>query len=902
MTSSISIPIRLVLSSISESEASGSALVTPKQQRRRVSHGLPSHPHRRRKVSAPPELQAHLGGAAPHFSGPSKSGGDTSSNHFEKSPSSEYILSFIPGQNHYDQAIQPQNPEIPDVKFYTSDSDSEGIDDLQSPPSRRKSGNPGGMSNPAYAHTEPSPLVLPVGSPPPLTRVTTDPNMTSPAPSVVGIPVGRNRANSMVLQLNLQHGLPPITGIPNTGAPRSISMVSLNANQPVAHIYPNLPSDAQSIYSEVGNLYANPAAGYLGAQHLTSNADGTFSNAGLKNLKILEGQQINQRAPSQNDTITSHGDDPHDSDEPQPTEPEKKKEWFVHTISENFSVMYAVFLVMLGVVIYLADTFSGHDSAIAEGFNVYLIVAQLLWLFYVHIDVRRYVNLISRALDEAKAKQDNKDDQVQLEPTGDGQYQLRINLPEPRKTIPQHYGFTSGRHGGSLYLKIGATIFCFGYLTHTGLELGQKILYLTEDDPAFDDCTCTTDVIMSVLQPVYAFYQLFFIFKYSNLIINRRVVLSKFGIMHCIGASLCFWVYTILQETLQAIFKKKAHKDDLIDTSEPYAQALFGLDESDEMEDDDHHFTGKKLSTPGTSAWSINYGCEKDTRLSAMINYTTPYLYPFSIEFNILMVGFWILLWENLSKTERHTHIPSVELTYEEDNSRTLASNLIIYVDCHASNRGLFAGLLLTVATVISIILFFIFSSSKDTLGVGMYVNGISEVILLSIMLVTAVIAFYSIRVLDIIKNAISSVDDILLYVCLPCIFLYAFLSMVPYYKSGQGLFVTVAILQVSQVILQTSMICDGLRRCSNSSSLQHVKPGREFLTFLVVTNVAMWLLQTFEIKSEEGNSVMYEFYGKELWTLLSHLTLPLALFYRFHSSVCLADMWKASYEAEETH
>lgn len=40
----------------------------------------------------------------------------------------------------------------------------------------------------------------------------------------------------------------------------------------------------------------------------------------------------------------------------------------------------------------------------------------------------------------------------------------------------------------------------------------------------------------------------------------------------------------------------------------------------------------------------------------------------------------------------------------------------------------------------------------------------------------------------------------------------------------------------------------------------------------------------------------------QELWTLLSHLTLPLALFYRFHSSVCLADMWKASYEAEEAH
>lgn len=59
-------------------------------------------------------------------------------------------------------------------------------------------------------------------------------------------------------------------------------------------------------------------------------------------------------------------------------------------------------------------------------------------------------------------------------------------------------------------------VFCLGYLIHTGLNLGQKILYLTEDDPVFENCTCTTDVVMYVLQPVYAFYQLFFIFKYSN--------------------------------------------------------------------------------------------------------------------------------------------------------------------------------------------------------------------------------------------------------------------------------------------------------------------------------------------------------------------------------------------------
>lgn len=40
-------------------------------------------------------------------------------------------------------------------------------------------------------------------------------------------------------------------------------------------------------------------------------------------------------------------------------------------------------------------------------------------------------------------------------------------------------------------------------------------------------------------------------------------------------------------------------------------------------------------------------------------------------------------------------------------------------------------------------------------------------------------------------------------------------------------------------------------------------------------------------------------FFLQEAWTLLSHMTLPLALFYRFHSSVCLVDIWKGGYEAE---
>jgi hypothetical protein len=42
------------------------------------------------------------------------------------------------------------------------------------------------------------------------------------------------------------------------------------------------------------------------------------------------------------------------------------------------------------------------------------------------------------------------------------------------------------------------------------------------------------------------------------------------------------------------------------------------------------------------------------------------------------------------------------------------------------------------------------------------------------------------------------------------------------------------------------------------------------------------------------------EFFGVVPWAIILNITLPLVVFYRFHSSVCLADIWCAAYEPEE--
>ena len=39
-------------------------------------------------------------------------------------------------------------------------------------------------------------------------------------------------------------------------------------------------------------------------------------------------------------------------------------------------------------------------------------------------------------------------------------------------------------------------------------------------------------------------------------------------------------------------------------------------------------------------------------------------------------------------------------------------------------------------------------------------------------------------------------------------------------------------------------------------------------------------------------------FYGSLHWAVMLRVTLPLAIFHRFHSAVVLAEVWKSSYKA----
>ena len=158
-------------------------------------------------------------------------------------------------------------------------------------------------------------------------------------------------------------------------------------------------------------------------------------------------------------------------------------------------------------------------------------------------------------------------------------------------------------------------------------------------------------------------------------------------------------------------------------------------------------------------------------------------------------------MWQNVGKVD-----PLEEYVADCSASKSasqwpsnLRNHLIIHVDCDSANRGLFAGLIVLVATSVSII--FLAFSNDDYVATGIWINLISELTLSVLMIGACFMAFRQLSLLDVNCNPVSLLDDLLLFMCLPCFFLYGIFSIVPAIAFANYMAIFVIILQVIRAV-----------------------------------------------------------------------------------------------------
>ena len=233
----------------------------------------------------------------------------------------------------------------------------------------------------------------------------------------------------------------------------------------------------------------------------------------------------------------------------------EKKQRFVDFLTMVLSISYGIFVVMISICAYCSDLLlaNSYEYNNTEIWNLLLSCVGIILLVWLMVDIRGYIHTINKM-----GKGSSFYDNLKLVEGLDGELHIELPMNQgKKKNVPEYYGFTTGRHSGSFFLKIGAALFCFGHLIHMGLNFVKHIYAMTGDDVMVEKyCGQREGLAYDIIYPIFSLIQLYFIFKYGNVVVNKNKWLARFTFMHCLSSSLAFWMNTLIDETLDAIVKK----------------------------------------------------------------------------------------------------------------------------------------------------------------------------------------------------------------------------------------------------------------------------------------------------------------------------------------------------------
>uniref|UniRef100_A0A1Y1MQN5 Otopetrin n=1 Tax=Photinus pyralis TaxID=7054 RepID=A0A1Y1MQN5_PHOPY len=459
---------------------------------------------------------------------------------------------------------------------------------------------------------------------------------------------------------------------------------------------------------------------------------------------------------------------------------------------------------------------------------------------------------------------------------------------------------------GSFFLRIGAIAFGLGTMIYNGLEFGTFF-----EIPFTPPCYMILRGVNPVLQMIFTFMQMYFIFMNSRLNIHRFKVIARFGLMHVVATNICVWIRTVVIEYLKEItiyhknMNATAVQEGILAVVDDAANVINGSNAVDVgfMQALVSYFN---VTNSTENATVDPLSCGRVNIMGTIVQESAPYLFPFIIEYSLIGAAVIYVMWKHIGRNPRYVTEEDLEHRLEVMLSRravAMAHAQHGRVDCVGASKGLFFGLLMLVASLICLILFFVLIRHPDLDLLAIYLADVSHCVLMVLSIFAIFIGFIRVQALKFKVEEQSDLNDILLRVSAFGLFLYAVFSVIAgslnaFTKQPNLLVMITGLLSILQVILQLLFIADVSRRRVHLPEHDRSKPGRQIVTFLLICNVTMWIIYTFETKKVVENPVQLEFYGFLAWAIVQRITLPLCIFHRFHSAVTLAEIWKMSYKA----
>lgn len=406
------------------------------------------------------------------------------------------------------------------------------------------------------------------------------------------------------------------------------------------------------------------------------------------------------------------------------------------------------------------------------------------------------------------------------------------------------------------------------------------------------------------------------------MIIKSNYCLAYFGLSHLIVTNICVWFKFILEETFESV---KMEINALNYSSNSKNQPINGLEMRLKIDDvEDHQIVYNQSNLP----MELKSICKhQSTQVTDISNRLNIFLIPCAIEFSIICVTLYYVIWKNVGKKDKNRCRNYIQRRYSE----AIAATQMFYIDCNNSTKGLFAGIFVMLITIIIVIVYLIsgadqtkHSELRDVRSfnvLGIIISESLEIFLLllcNLASLSAMICFkdFDLQPIKLNKPFAISYEELLeIFALLGVISFSLFRILAFKYSSDRSLYtyllLTSGVLSFLQAIMQTLFILDANRKKAPSLLGLRNKKGREQVTFLVITNLTLWFL--YSVTRSKYSNVLFkspkinaENSSQESenaqaikWIIINTISYPLMLYFHFHSSCCLSSIWRKSYSTK---
>ncbi|UYV60267.1 Otopetrin [Cordylochernes scorpioides] len=491
---------------------------------------------------------------------------------------------------------------------------------------------------------------------------------------------------------------------------------------------------------------------------------------------------------------------------------------------------------------------------------------------------------------------------------------VKVPFPNPALVADDRYDI-------SLCLRIGALVFGLGTLTSACLEVAM-IFSMPEL------CSDELNLAQPVLRGLFTFLQLHFFFLNAQEVMRSLGWFRHVALMHLLATNTAVWVRLVLWESARGWLLAQHHR---YNSTERWPPVDLNFTEHSFDEYGNHHVyfisdvtltfwtpeTGESYNNVSNkdgcavtgNCWWIEmkeegpeemlglYACLQNTTVGMIWYRALPYMYPFIIQYSLLAAAVVFVLWSNVPIRRSRKSVSSFSENGAKDDSKK--SLLPFRIDCRDSSKGLFLGMLVLVAGIIILIMFFVLSTEHTLDSDSVFSIVTMHCSILIISFVGIIIGLIQIRKLPNRCRYKQDLSTVLQNTTILAVYAYGILNLIIGSSNisvlEYGFLFADGMFMVLQAFVQTLFIHQLARKQGPTYDPNGTRPsaGRQVMIFMVFVNMSLWLMEAFTAQNEVATLLQTRFYGRIPWGVVCKIALPLITFYRFHSLATLLDYWR---------